>query len=116
MSGRDTGMDLDISESDGVLLVKVQDEDCGRLWEVLKPRIRGGVKAVVLDFSDVGYLNSTNIARVITLRNKLMDNDVGLLLGNVRDNIRSVFRILKLERLFNLELSTEHALAAARTR
>jgi anti-anti-sigma factor len=105
-----------ISVSDGVAIVMVGENQCGQLWEALAPYARERLRAVVLDFANVGYLNSMNIASVISLRNKLMEQDVGLLLCNVRENIRSVFRILKLERLFNLELGIEQALDAAKSR
>lgn len=107
---------FDIRREDGIAVITVIESECGALWEAITPLISEGCKAIVLDFSEVQYLNSMNIASIISLRNKMLDKDVGLLLAEVGENIRSVFRILKLERLFNLGLDCEQAEKAARAR
>ena len=108
---------LDVHREEGIAVIRVPEDACSGLWEVIEPLVvEEGRRAIVLDFGAVTYLNSMNIASVISLRNKLLGMDVGLLLANVQGNIRQVFRILKLERLFNLDLSLEQAISAAKAR
>jgi len=106
---------FDIRQEDHIAIVVVLESECGSLWSTIQPLLATGLRAVVLDFQSVVYLNSMNIAAVISLRNKLMEKKVGLLLGGVQPNIRSVFRILKLGRLFNLDLAVADAVTAAKT-
>ncbi len=106
-----------IQRDTGIAIISVLETECGSLWEAIAPLVSEEArKAIVLDFSKVAYLNSMNIASIISLRNKLLSQDVGLLLANVQGNIQSVFRILKLERLFNLDLNLEQAVTAAKSR
>ena len=73
-----------------------------------------GTAAFVLDFGEVNYLNSMNIAAIISLRSKLESAGARLALANLSEHIASVFRILKLERLFELGYDTDRAVAAVK--
>jgi len=75
-------------------------------------RLEEGVRAFVLDFSNVEYLNSMNIAAIIALRSRLEKRGAQLALANLREQVVSIFRVLKLERLFALDHDLDRALEA----
>ncbi len=104
--------DLQIREQDGATVIEVVETECGALWQTIGPLVSESKKAIVLDFVSVSYLNSMNIAAIISLRNKITTGGSTLALANVQENIRSVFRILRLEKLFNLDLDLNEALAS----
>lgn len=101
--------ELVVQEVDGVAVVTVVETECANIWPAVQPIIEEGTVACILDFSGVSYLNSMSIASIISLRNKIMAANGKLALANLQDNIKSVFRILKLEKLFDLDLDGDAA-------
>lgn len=97
----------------GVAVIRVDEHDCAGLWPLLRPLIEDGRRAFVLDFTEVDYLNSMNIAAIISLRSRLEDRGARLLLCCMRPQVASIFRVLKLERLFDLTLERDAAVHRA---
>jgi len=100
-----------VDNVDGVLVVSVDPENCAGLWREIEPRV-DAAKGVVLDFTGTEYLNSMNIAAIIALRAKLEKLGKPLRLCGLSESIAAIFRVLKLERLFDLDLDRDQALAA----
>ena len=103
--------EIQVVEEGGVAIVTVLETECSNIWPTVQPLVEAGTTSCILDFSAVSYLNSMSIASIISLRNKVLAAGGKLALANLQDNIKSVFRILKLEKLFDLDLDA----AAART-
>jgi anti-anti-sigma factor len=61
---------------------------------------RGRTPSIVLDFAQVTYLNSSNLAQLLRLRQLLQERDAELRLCAVSDEIRSVFMVTGLEHVF----------------
>ena len=66
-----------------------------------------------LDLSRVPFLDSVSIAAIIGLRNRLLAVRMRFAVANLAPNIQAVFRILKLDRMFDLSLDLERAIADA---
>lgn len=101
---------MQVLERDGVLVVTVVEDQCAGIWKAIEPLIASGKKRCVLDFSQVGFLNSVNIAAIISTRNKVAAAGGSLVVAEVKERVRAVFRVLKLERLFQLDLTIDQAL------
>ena len=101
-----------IQTENGVTYVIVDETDCAGLWKNLEPILKEGASAIVLDFSEVHYLNSMNIAAIISLRNKISSAGAKLAVCEMQEQIRTIFRILKLERIFDLTLDRVSAAQA----
>jgi anti-anti-sigma factor len=99
-----------IEERDHVVVVNLAGDQCAGLWKLLEPRLERGRRDFVLEMSQTAFLNSLNIAAIISARNKVHAAGGRLVLANLADNIKAVFRILKLERLFVLDHSLESAI------
>ncbi len=85
--------------SDTVRIVHLGDdpqftEDVQSL-EPLPPRA-----SVVLDFGTMRYVNSSNIARLLQLRKRLISDDGRLVLCNVKDQVWSAFLVTGLDKVF----------------
>lgn len=94
------------------LVVAVDPGNCAGLLKALEPGLSAGTRSrVVLDFSEVAFINSVNIAQVVALRQRLIAQGVELRVAGLRENIRAVFRILRLDKLFALDLDLAAALA-----
>jgi anti-anti-sigma factor len=99
-----------IDERGHVVVVALAGDQCSGLWKLIEPRLERGQRDFVLEMSHTSFLNSLNIAAIIAARNKVHAAGGRMVLANLADNIKAVFRILKLERLFALDHSLESAL------
>lgn len=104
---------LTLTEYQNIVIATVQNECCDGLWKTLEPCVRAGRTGVVLDLSRTPFLDSVNIATIIGTRNKLAAAGVRFTVANLAPNIQAVFRILKLDRMFDLGLNLEQAIAGA---
>jgi anti-anti-sigma factor len=107
-------MSLVVTDFDGVIVVNVTGEDCSQVWKAVETQVKDGRQAVVVDLAQVPFLNSVNIAALIAVRNKLAANGGRMAICNLQEPIKAVFRILKLERLFDLNLDRLNAVAILR--
>jgi anti-anti-sigma factor len=67
---------------------------------------------VVLNFSDVEFLSSAALGKLITLDKKVKGKSGSLKLSNIRPEIYQVFAITKLNKLFDIKDDEADALAA----
>lgn len=105
---------MQVAEREQVLVITFQAEHYNELWGILEPHVTAGRRGFVLDCNQVRFLNSLSIAAIITARNKLGQANAKLILAGLADHVKSVFRILKLERLFALDMTVDQAVAAAK--
>lgn len=103
---------MQIQERDRVIVVSVQADQCGQLWRTIEPLLDAGKHSFVLDLAGIAFLNSVNIAALIAARKKVLGGGGKMALANLSDHVKAVFRVLKLERLFELELDVTKAAAA----
>ena len=64
---------------------------------------------VILDFTGVRYMNSSNLARVLRLRKHLVEIDGRLVLCGMSPQIGSVFSVTGLDKIFNVAADVEEA-------
>ena len=68
-------------------------------------------RKIVLDFAGVKFLASQAVGVLITLKKKADEIKGQVVICNMRDEIRRVFKIMNLEKLFGFYDSEERALA-----
>lgn len=78
----------------------------------LTERCQDAPKDVVLDFSRVQFLNSSNISRLLKFRKILVDGKHSLKLCNISVQIWGVFLLTGLDTLFDVAEDTASALAS----
>ncbi|MBA2479044.1 MAG: STAS domain-containing protein [Planctomycetes bacterium] len=103
---------MHVMERNGVVVVTVVDDQCASLWKTLEPFIEAGKRNCVLDLSQVGFLNSVNIAAIIAARNKVVAAGGKIAVADIKDRVKSIFRVLKLDRLFDLNRNLDAAILA----
>jgi len=64
---------------------------------------------VILDFSRVRYVNSSNIARLLRLRKILIQSDGHLTICALGPQVESVFAVTGLDKIFNFAPDTTEA-------
>jgi len=90
------------SWSDNILVVELQSDpnltdDLNALLDQLESN---GQVNVVLDFSAVGYLNSSNIAKLLKLRKKVVANRRRLVLCGIDTTVWGLFLVTGLDKVF----------------
>ncbi len=66
-----------------------------------------GTGAVVLDFSEAGYINSTGIAVIVGLLAQARTQGVAIAARGLSDHYREIFEITRLADFMTIEGSTE---------
>jgi anti-sigma B factor antagonist len=110
---------LKVNEISGVTVVhfvdrKILDEaniqELGQeLFELIEEQ---GKKSLLLNFSTVEFLSSAALGKLITLDKKVKAHAGKLKLSNIRPEIYEVFKITKLNKLFDIKEDEAEALAA----
>ncbi|MBI4717994.1 MAG: STAS domain-containing protein [Planctomycetes bacterium] len=100
--------------SDNILVVDLQDDpaftdDLSALIEQVEADKE---VAVVLNFTGVNYINSSNIAKLLKLRKKLIADHRRLVLCELNTNVWGLFLVTGLDKVFEFADSVATALAS----
>ncbi len=104
--------------SDDVLVVELQNDpammdDLAALIEKLDNAEDDKQMSVVLNFSGVTYINSSNIAKLLRLRKKLLSHEGRkLVLSGINTNVWGLFLVTGLDKVFQFADSVSTALAS----
>ncbi|MFH2048148.1 MAG: STAS domain-containing protein [bacterium] len=99
-------MRLSDREQDGVVILEPKGKimggpDATLLHDKLHEIIEAGKKRVVIDLSQVDWMNSTGLGILISTLTTLRNNDGELKLANVTEKIQSLLVITKLAPVFD---------------
>ncbi|MCL4222626.1 MAG: STAS domain-containing protein [Phycisphaerales bacterium] len=102
--------------SDKIVLANLSDEpalsdELSSIAERLTSQEGAATPHVVLDFSGVTYINSSNIAQLLKLRKLLGEAGRQLRICGLNDEVWSVLLVTGLDRVFKFEPDTLTALA-----
>jgi len=100
--------------SEQIILVELTDDpeftdELNTLYERLEKNTK---KNIVLNFSQVKFMNSSNISLLLKVRKILTDNNRKLLLCEISVQVWGVFLLTGLDAIFNVAEDTPSALAA----
>jgi len=112
---------IDVSESANVSVVRFKDQkiidpeaiqELGQeLFDLVEKEDR---KKLVLNFSNVEFLSSAALGKLITFEKKSKRRDAELILTNISPEIYQVFAITNLDKLFQIKDSEADALLFCR--
>ena len=104
----------EVREEDGVVLVKLAGEiDMHRTPEVMQAvdeHMRSKPKRVVVDLSEVDYMDSSGVGTLVHLFRQVNSNGGKLILVKPNERVRSVFEITRLGRFFVICQDQQEAL------
>ena len=100
--------------SDNILKVELQDDpgftdDLTALFDQVDEKQN---VSVVLNFASVNYLNSSNIAKLLKLRKKLLNNRRKLVLCGIDTNVWGLFLVTGLDKVFDFADTVATGLAS----
>jgi anti-anti-sigma factor len=90
--------------SENILLVDLPPEpEMGDELKCVADRVHDkGGHNVIIDFSSVDIITSTNIMRLIKLRKSLADQVCYLILCNVGSTVQAIFKVMGLDDIFKI--------------
>lgn len=65
---------------------------------------------IILNFMNVGFMSSAMIGKLISFGKKCKDNNVTLRITNITENVEEVFKLMRLEKVFEIDPDEETAL------
>lgn len=101
--------------SDTIWLVKLSSEpELSEDLNAARERLNAAeaMPDIVLDFSDVNHLNSSNLTQILRIRKVCIERDAKLLLAGLNDGIWAVFLTTSLDKIFEFQTDAATALAA----
>ncbi len=69
-------------------------------------------KRLLLNFSGVGFMSSAMIGKLVLLNKKCKTDEITLKLSDISGNVSEVFKIMKLNKIFDIYKTEEKALAS----
>jgi len=72
--------------------------------------IRSNIKKVIIDFKNVSYIDSSGLATLIEMLQRLKKIEGSLKLVSMPQKIKNIFEITKLDKLFEIFETKEEAL------
>lgn len=102
--------------SDKIVITDLADEpalseELGQLIDRISALEAGKVPHVVVNFANVTYIHSSNIAQLLRLRKKLVESGRSMKLCSVSDEVWSVLLITGLDKVFRFAPDPMTALA-----
>jgi anti-anti-sigma factor len=105
--------------SETIILAETGEEptfsdDMSSLMTIVEDAEQGsrGMPDVVVNLSEVDYLNSSNIAQLLRLRKRLTASGARLRICSVRDQVWGVILLTGLDKLFEFHDATATAIAS----
>ena len=109
---------LRTQETEGVLVVyfnetKILDE--AKIQKIGTELIEAAVSAandkrLLLNFTGVGFMSSAMIGKLVLLNKKCKTDGITLKLSDISGNVSEVFKIMKLNKIFDIYKTEEKAL------
>ncbi|MBI4863859.1 MAG: STAS domain-containing protein [Candidatus Riflebacteria bacterium] len=107
-------MSIQLVEIEGVRVVRVLDlsdnDSVVALKDALQTITTGADLRIVLDMELLDYVNSMGIGVMVNLLKKVNESGGKLVLQSPRDNVRQLFRILGLDKIFTIVRSRADAM------
>ncbi len=104
---------VSIEQIDEALIVTpVGDVDLSRspcLRQALKKSLSDVTGRLIVDLTDVPYMDSSGVATLVEAMQLARRNSVKLVLCGMQDQVRSIFEIARLDRVFSIVPSREDA-------
>lgn len=100
--------------SDNILVVDLQNDPAftDDLSSLLEQVEQDDGTSVVLNFAGVNYVNSSNIAKLLKLRKKLLSERRRLVLCEINTNVWGLFLVTGLDKVFEFADNVAMALAS----
>ena len=103
---------------DGILVVRVAGDLTGEsnqyFFECIQDETESGQKHIVINFSDVGYVNSAGLGTLVRARARVNKSGGHIYLARIENKLIEMFSLVNLEKIFNIYPTEGEAVEAMR--
>ncbi len=114
---QDAALPVRIDSLDGVTVLAPRgDIDMSRapsFREHVRRAINAGAPKVVIDLSEVEYMDSSGLATLVEAMRNAKQASVGLMLCGLHQKVLAIFEIARLHHFFEIVATVEDAIAAS---
>lgn len=107
-------MSLHVSHEGDIVVVEIEGQLIVSNRQELKQRVldeaEGGARKVLVDFAKTGYIDSAGLGVLVSLAKRLRELGGDIRLANLNDDLQTLFELTKLDTLFQIAATREHAL------
>jgi len=107
-------MQIAKTEENGITIISVDGEvdltSSPELRSAFDELIDAKVKKVVVDFEKSDYIDSSCLATLIEMQERMEDIEGDMAIANISDRVKSIFEITKVDKLFKIFDSKQEAL------
>ena len=103
------------SHAGAVVVAPVGDVDMSRspdLRQTLREVLSARPQRVVVDLTDVGYMDSSGLATLVEAMRQAKASRIGLVLCGLSEKVRAIFEIARLHQFFTIVESVEAAVSS----
>ncbi|MBC7833940.1 MAG: STAS domain-containing protein [Phycisphaerales bacterium] len=105
--------DNDVTQVEFVDRNILDEANIQQIREEIERLVEGAPRPkLLISFANVDHLSSAALGALITINNKVKSRDGQLRLANIDPQIYEVFKITKLDRIFQIHESTDRAMAS----
>lgn len=108
-------MSFSLDRADDVLTVSVHGQlvvtNRQDFKQAILDSIEQGIRIVIVDFTDAGYIDSSGLGALVSLSRRLRDVGGDLRLIGLNDDLRSLFELTRLDVLFPVYKSRAEAIS-----
>ncbi|MHA4895133.1 STAS domain-containing protein [Pedobacter sp. PWIIR3] len=100
---------------DDLVLLTIVDKDANlskseNFKEIVFKEIESGTRKLIISFEHVEYLDSSFLGALVAILKNLVPKDGQLMLIELNNDIRNLFELTRLDKIFDLKNSLETAL------
>lgn len=97
--------DIVVVKPEGSLDVSIQVE----LKDELMKIVDQGCNDLVIDFGGVGFIDSSCLGTLVAMTKKIREQDGNIKIAHLNDDVRSIFQITRLDKIFDVFEDVETA-------
>lgn len=107
-------MQIATYEKEGVLIVNIIGEvdlyNAPKIKEIINENIGKGFVKFIINMNEVTYIDSTGIGSLIFARQTIIGNKGALRLIHIKDSVKKIFELTKLNNFFTIYNSESEAI------
>ena len=108
-------MNIVNEEKNGVVILNIKEErldahNSGELKATLLEIFQSGHKNILIDLKEVRFIDSSGLGALVSGFKNAISNQGGLKLSSLQTQVRSMFELTRLHRVFEIFPSTTEAL------
>ena len=101
-------------DGSGVYLIRIEGQlivgNRQELKAAIATALEQGERKFCIDFSRTGYIDSSGLGALVSISKKVREQGAELRLSGLNEDLRSLFELTKLDTLFALSDTAEHAI------